>query len=113
MLGVLFILYILEFYHIAFVLFVLFRCKCGNCSTEMLVSAKECYCCREIEKCVEFIEKLGSQTQNWSVDKEVICVTDHPAFPAVCLNIWSLELAADNYKTRDGYRYRQLGAKER
>ena len=62
---------------------------------------------------MEFIEKLGSQTQNSSVDKEVICVTDHPAFPAVCLNIWSLELAADNYKTRDGYRYRQLGAKER
>ena len=46
-------------------------------------NAKECYCCREIEKCVEFVDDLGYPG---SVDKEVICVTDHPGFSAVCLN---------------------------
>jgi hypothetical protein len=52
-----------------------------------------------------------------SVDKEVICVTDHhPGFPAVvCINRWLLELAADMFKTRlsYGHRYCQLGTKER
>ena len=79
----------------------------------MLLNAKECYCCREIVKCVEFVEDLDYPG---SVDKEVICVTDHTGFPAVCLiklNRWSLKLAADTFKTRDGHRYSQLGTKER
>ena len=73
-------------------------------------NASECYCCREIEKCVEFIEDLGPQR---AVDKEVICITDHPGFPAVCLNRWSLELATENFKTRDGHHYSQINTKER
>ena len=73
----------------------------------MLVNPKECCCCREIEKCIKFVDDLGSQE---SVDK-VVCVTDHPGFPAVCLNRWSLELAGDKFKTRDGHRYSQLGFK--
>ncbi len=73
-------------------------------------NASECYCCRQIEKCVEFVEDLDSQR---AVDKEVICITDHPGFPAVCLNRWSLELAAENFKTRDAHHYSQINTKER
>ena len=84
---------------------------CGNCNTERLQNAKECYCCREIEKAVQFIEELDSHDKK-SVDK-VICVTNHPGFPAVCLNRWLLELAADMFKTHDGHRYHQIRTKER
>jgi hypothetical protein len=76
----------------------------------MLQNAKECYCCREIEHCLQFVEDLDSQR---SVDKDVICVTDHPGFPAVCLNRWSLELAAENFKTCDCHRYSQISTRER
>ena len=86
-----------------------FRCRFGNCNTEMLLNAKECYCCREIVKCVEFVEDLDYPG---SVDKEVICVTNHPGFPAVCLNRWSLELAADTFKTRDGHRIVNLAQRK-
>ena len=102
-----------EYLHIVYKIclkIVPFRCRCGNCNTEMLLNAKECYCCRVIVKCVECVEYLDYPG---SVDKEVICVTDHPGFPAVCLNRWSLELAADTFKTYDGHRYSQLGTKER
>lgn len=45
--------------------------------------------------------------------EQLACIIDHPGFPAICLNRWSLELAADNFKTRDGHRYKQSGSKER
>ena len=41
------------------------------------------------------------------------CVVEHPGFQASCLNRWSLELAAGNYKTHDGHRYGQIVSKER
>ncbi len=83
-----------------------FRCKCGRCSLEELSNAKECKCCTEIESCMvaindaEVVEEVGSV---------VSCVTEHPGFSAVCLNKWSLRLAADKYKTRHGRRYRRAG----
>ena len=52
---------------------------------------------------------MSKQGYPGSVDKEVICVTDHPGFPAVCLNRWLLDLAVETFKTRDGHRYSQLG----
>jgi hypothetical protein len=89
-------------------LLVFLRCNCGNCSIELMQNAKECCCCREIENCLQFIQTFCEENQG-----PLKCIIDHPGFPAVCLNQWSLELAAGNYKTRDGHRYRQSGSKER
>ena len=81
-----------------------FRCNCGSCSTEKLVQAKETRCCAEISNCVDALVLAGSQNT---------CITDHPAFDAICLNRWSLELASDRFKTRSGQRYQQVESKDR
>ena len=47
------------------------------------------------------------------VNKQPHCVTEHPGFVEVCLNRWSLELAARSFKTREGPVYRQTGSDER
>ena len=41
------------------------------------------------------------------------CVTQHPGFNAVCLEKWSLCMAAERFKTKDKKRYRQTGSEER
>jgi hypothetical protein len=41
------------------------------------------------------------------------CITQHPAFSTVCLQKWSLKLAADIYKTKGKTKYRKLGAENR
>ena len=81
----------------------------------MLQNAKECCCCKGIEKCVEFLAQFSKVSdQTATSDKGTPkCVVEHPGFQASCLNRWSLELAAGNYKTRDGHRYGQIGSKER
>ena len=81
-----------------------FRCNCGSCSTETLVQAKETRCCTEISNCVDALVLAGSQNT---------CITNHPAFDAICLNRWSLELASDRFKTRSGQRYQQVESKDR
>ena len=89
------------------------RCSCGNCSIELLQNAKECCCDKEIEGCVKFLNNFSEDSMLRSEQDELTCVIDHPGFPAICLNRWSLELAAENFKTCDGYRYRQSGSKEK
>ncbi len=86
-----------------------FRCSCGNCSTELMANPKECCCCHEIENCFQFIQNFSKENEKGPLK----CVIDHPGFPAMCLYRWSLELAAENYRTRDGHHYRQTGAEER
>ena len=40
------------------------------------------------------------------------CITHHPGFDKVCLEKWSVKLAADSYRTRRGNKYRQEGDSE-
>ena len=62
---------------------------------------------------MEYLDKFSEDSMLPSEhEDELTCVIDH-LFPAICLNRWSLELAADNFKTRDGHRYKQSGSKER
>jgi len=44
---------------------------------------------------------------------EPICITQHPGFNPVCLQKWSLRLAADKYRTKGKKKYSQKGAEER
>ena len=87
-----------------------FRWNCGECSSEYLQNPSEFQCCLEIEECVEClssemgIEELGTKPK---------CVTQLPRFGEVCLQKWSLRLAANKYKTENKTKYRQTGTKNR
>lgn len=39
--------------------------------------------------------------------ESISCVTQHPGFNPLCLQKWSLNLAADKYKTRSKMKYMQ------
>ncbi|XP_020615415.1 uncharacterized protein LOC110053519 isoform X1 [Orbicella faveolata] len=85
-------------------------CKCGACSAENLQNPNEFQCCMEIEECVEC---LSSERVIEEVSTKLNCVTQHPRFSQVCLQKWSLRLAADKYKTRNKTKYHQTGTENR
>ena len=49
---------------------------------------RECVCCKEI---VEIMHMISS-----SEVPPVTCITQHPGFPSVCLDIWVLTTNIDN-----------------
>ncbi len=57
-----------------------------------MLTVAESICCREIEqvKCTMELEGLGT------------CITDHPGFRSVCLDIWTLRIAYLAYKQQYG-----------
>ncbi|XP_020608734.1 uncharacterized protein LOC110047329 [Orbicella faveolata] len=87
-----------------------FWCKCGACSAENLQNLNEFQCCMAIEECVEC---LSSEMVIDEVGTKLNCVTQHPRFSQVCLQKWSLWLAADKYKTRNKTKYHQTGTENR
>lgn len=87
------------------------RCKCGNCNVALLQNISECYCCCELEGCEESI-KSDLVLQDLAPDVNLTCITEHPGFQPVCLQKWSLRLAADKFKTKGKERYRQTGSEE-
>jgi hypothetical protein len=58
--------------------------------------------------CEEVIQDLKAEgVQNAK------CVTQHPGFNPVCLQKWSLKMAADRYKTKDKSKYSQTSTENR
>ena len=45
--------------------------------------------------------------------ENILCITQHPGFRPVCLERWSLRMAAWKYKTKGNERYRQQADEER
>jgi len=87
------------------------KCKCGNSEIKHLVSANECACCHEIERCVTSLaDALVLQDVH---DQPLPCVTLHPGFRPVCLEKWSLRVSADKYRCRDRRHYKQTGSEAR
>ena len=64
------------------------RCQCGCCN--FMPSSAECVCCKEIDRVVA---KIGEATDN-----SITCITGHPGFESVCLNVWVLQAAYSLYK---------------
>ena len=95
-----------------FALFMFCRCKCGNCSVLLLQNISECYCCSELEGCLEST-KTDLVLLDIGADVTLKCVTQHPGFNPVCLQKWSLRLAAGKFKTKSKQQYRQKGSEER
>ena len=85
---------------------------CGNCNVALLQNISECYCCCELEGCEESI-KSDLILQDLAPDVKLTCITEHPGFQPVCLQKWSLRLAAGKFKTKRKERYRQTGREER
>ncbi|CAB3984262.1 Hypothetical predicted protein [Paramuricea clavata] len=89
-------------------------CKCGNCGVELLANIHECCCeleaCDEALKNNEVLEDLKAEGKDIELIK---CITQHPGFDSVCLQKWSLKLAADKYKTRSKSRYSQVKTQNR
>ena len=94
-----------------YALLVFCRCKCGNCSVLLLQNISECYCCSELEGCLEST-KTDLVLQDIGVDVTLECVTQHPGFNPGCLQNWSLRLAATKFKTNGKQHVRQTGSKE-
>lgn len=88
---------------------LLSRCNCGSCKLEHVDNAKECKCCTEIPQCMDALQ------DKWVIEtgEELLCITQHPGFRAVCLERWSLKLAADKYKTLENKRYKNTGEEKR
>lgn len=84
------------------------RCKCGNCSVALLQNISECYCCDELDGCGEALQ--SDLVVDDVGEKKLRCITDHPGFQPVCLEKWSLRLAADRYNRKSKTRYRQTGS---
>lgn len=59
-----------------------FRCNCGHCVS--MPTAIECVCCCEIQE----VEDKKNE-----VTPPVKCITNHPGFSNVCLDIWVLQTA--------------------
>ncbi|XP_028394453.1 uncharacterized protein LOC114518645 [Dendronephthya gigantea] len=93
---------------------IVVRYKCGNCGINLLSNSYECFCCSELEgceealKCKEVLEELKAEGI-----LDVKCIMQHPGFSQVCLQKWSLKLAADRYKTKSRARYCQEGTENR
>ena len=87
------------------------RCKCGNCRIEYLTNWQECQCCSELDGCKE---SLSTDIVQKELNNEAIkCITQHPGFRPVCLERWSLRMAAWQYKTKGKERYKQRADEER
>ena len=67
------------------------RCNCGNC--QVMETFREYVCYKEIEWITQKMEE-DSIMEN--------CITLHPGFDVVCLNIWTLQAAYFNYRGHYG-----------
>ncbi|CAH3145123.1 unnamed protein product [Porites lobata] len=87
-------------------------CTCGKCERDLLTNISECYCCKELEGCVE---SLTSEIvlEDLEEGQELCCVTEHPGFSPVCLEKWSLRLAGGKYRTKAREYYKKTGSEER
>ena len=90
----------------------MFRCGCGHCSLDHLSNWQECHRCFEFDGCNEALSS-DIVTQELSGMDDITCITQHPGFRPVCLEKWSLRMAAWQYKTKGKQRYKQSADEER
>lgn len=58
----------------------------------------ECRCCQEIE----VVKAKNEEAVQIEKIEKPKCITDHPGFKAVCLNVWVLQAAWFQYKQQYG-----------
>lgn len=82
------------------------RCQCGNCSQELLKNISECYCCQELDGCVEAMAS-DLVLEALPDGQKISCITDHPGFKTVVLDKWSLRMTVSRFNTKEKKTYRQ------
>lgn len=87
-------------------------CQCGNCSQELLKNISECYCCQELDGCVEAMAS-DLVLEALPDGQKISCITDHPGFKTVVLDKWSLRMAVSRFNTKEKKTYKQTGSEER
>ena len=60
---------------------------------------EECVCCHEVP---EVMDKNNEVFEKGKLKEKPNCITDNPAFKAVCLNPWVLQAAWYSYKQQYG-----------
>lgn len=88
------------------------RCQCGNCSQELLKNISECYCCQELDGCVEAMAS-DLVLEALPEGQKISCITDHPGFKTVVLDKWGLRMAVSRFNTKEKKTYKQTGSEER
>ena len=68
------------------------RCQCSHCT--LMPTYVERVCCTEINEITAKITDANNPS--------VTCITQHPGFNAVCLNIWVLQAAYYQYRQEYG-----------
>ena len=56
-------------------------------------TSAECICCNEIPNVL---------TKKQENNSSIKCITEHPGFEAVCLNVWVLQVAYFQYRQEHG-----------
>lgn len=87
-------------------------CLCGNCDRQLLQNLSECYCCKELEGCKEALD-TELVVRDIQPNVKLQCITQHPGFRPVCLEKWSLRMAADRFRTKSKAKYKETGSEER
>ena len=59
----------------------------------MMATPRECICCREITRVVSKFAQTDAVVQ---------CITEHPGFATVCLDVWVLQTAYFQYRQQYG-----------
>lgn len=60
----------------------------------MMGTGRECLCCNEIATIAEIMSELE--------EASLQCITEHPGFTTVCLDIWVLQTAYYQYHQHYG-----------
>ncbi|XP_070202325.1 uncharacterized protein [Littorina saxatilis] len=68
-------------------LFIYAVCQCGHCCH--MPTSVECVCCHDVRQIKQKLEGL---------DDQVGCITAHPGFRTICLDVYCLETAYYAYK---------------
>lgn len=68
------------------------RCECGTCT--MMTVEEECKCCQEFPIIRDKLDALPGP--------HLECITQHPGFNTVCLDVWVLQTAYYEYRERYG-----------
>nr|XP_022289218.1 uncharacterized protein LOC111101162 [Crassostrea virginica]XP_022311416.1 uncharacterized protein LOC111116718 [Crassostrea virginica]XP_022323186.1 uncharacterized protein LOC111124538 [Crassostrea virginica]XP_022323187.1 uncharacterized protein LOC111124538 [Crassostrea virginica]XP_022329137.1 uncharacterized protein LOC111128038 [Crassostrea virginica] len=66
-------------------------CMCGSCV--VMPTARECICCQESDR-------VNSKRESFNPDTP--CITQHPGFSSVCLDVYVLETAYYQYRSQYG-----------
>lgn len=64
---------------------------CGSCV--VMPTARECICCQESDR-------VNSKRESFNPDTP--CITQHPGFSSVCLDVYVLETAYYQYRSQYG-----------